>query len=117
MATAPGSRFGLLFLSAGVFGLVAAGQAVAVDDSGGQLLPNTDVRAGQKVSQVAPRQAERLDRELGGEGFVDADPLTGAPAFVGRTDGFLTAASDTAPADIVLEYVNANRGALRFGHR
>ncbi len=115
MATVPGTRLGLLFLSAGVLSLVAAGQAVAVEDPGGQLLPNTDVRAGQKVSQVAPRQAERLDRKLGEEGFVDADPFTGAPAFVGRTDGFLTAASDATPADVVLGYVSANRGAFGLG--
>ncbi len=66
----------------------------------------------QKVAPVAPRQADRLESRLGDEGFVEASPQTGAVAFAGRTDGFLTGASDAEPADIVLGYVSANRGAF-----
>ena len=110
MRRVPALGFGLLTVTVGL--VAAVGTASAVDDHRGQLLPNVDVRADQKVDTVAPRASARLDRSLGAEGFVDASPQTGAVAFVGRTDGLLTGPSDAQPSDIVLDYVSANRQAF-----
>ena len=104
-------RFGLLGVAAGVT-LLAVQPATAASDADGQLLPNTDVRDGQKVAQVAPKAAERLDRKLGAQGFVDPNPQTGAASFVGRTDGYLTPRSDATPRAIVKGYVSDNRAAF-----
>ena len=43
---------------------------------------------------------------------MDSSPETGAVAFVGRTDGFLTGTSQAEPADIVLGYVSDQRQAF-----
>ncbi len=103
----------LAFLSVALGGLaVSAAPASAVDDHGDQMLPNVDVRQDQKVAPVAPRAADRLETTLGVEGFVESSPQTGAAAFVGRTDGFLTASSKKDPADIVLGYVSDQRRAF-----
>jgi extracellular elastinolytic metalloproteinase len=51
-----------------------------------------DVRAGQRASvPSAVRRARRaLLRDLGPQGFLSADPVTGAVRFLGRTDGYLS---------------------------
>ena len=105
-------RVGLLGLSAVILGLAGASAASAVTDDGSALLPNTDVRTDQKVAPVAPLASARLDRKLGGEGFVETDPRTGARSFVGRTDAFLTGRSNDKPDDIVLGYVSDRSAAF-----
>ena len=105
-------RLSVVFAASGCLALSVAGPASAVDGHDDQLLPNVDVRSEQTVNPVAPKQADRLERSLGQEGFVESSEQTGARSFVGRTDGFLTARSDADPADIVLDYIRANRAAF-----
>lgn len=94
----------------GLSGVQAA--TAASGDVEQQLLPNIDVRSDQKVAPVAELKIAALDASLGGEGFAQTDPATGGVSFVGRTDGFLTGRSAADPADIVLAYVRANKGAF-----
>ncbi|HEY3501452.1 MAG TPA: M36 family metallopeptidase [Actinocatenispora sp.] len=49
-----------------------------------------------------------LKHQLGTEGIVDIDPLTGTARQVAKTDGYLTAASSAAPADVALAYVRGH---------
>jgi len=50
---------------------------------------------------------KNLRQELGMQGIVDVDALTGTPRRVTKIDGFLTNASKAAPAKIALDYVRA----------
>ena len=64
-------------------------------------------------ARVAAAQAG-LQARLGDEGVVTADPQTGTPAVVARTDGFLTAPTDDGPATAVLAYVRAHPDVFRL---
>jgi len=55
---------------------------------------------------------KNLRQELGVQGIVDIDALTGTPRRVTRVDGFLTNASKAAPATIAIDYVRAHTDAL-----
>jgi Zn-dependent metalloprotease len=50
---------------------------------------------------------KNLRQELGMQGIVDVDALTGTPRRVTKVDGFLTNPSQAAPAKIALDYVRA----------
>src|SRR4051812_10807526 len=63
--------------------------------------------------RVAAAQADLRGR-LGDEGVVRADPRTGTPALVGRTDGFLSAPTDDGPATAVLDYLRAHADVFRL---
>lgn len=95
---------GLIGAGALAVALVGLQPAAAATDSPG-LLPNIDVRSELKVDAQKPVATQRLDNKLGPEGFADIDPQTGGLAYVGRTDTFLTKASDADPATIVKNYV------------
>lgn len=83
-------------------------------------LPNYDSRkpasadGTQRRSSDASSAAVRALRgQLGAQGIVAIDAVTGTPRRVARLDGFLTAPSRKAPAKIVLDYVRAH--AAVFG--
>ena len=50
---------------------------------------------------------KNLRQELGMQGIVDVDALTGSPRRVTKVDGFLTGPSKAAPSKIALDYVRA----------
>lgn len=67
------------------------------------------------AASVTPSTAARaLARQLGPEGIVELDPISGTPRRVLRTDGALTGPSDDAPAEIVLRYVREHRAVFRL---
>ncbi len=49
-----------------------------------------------------------LRKQLGMQGIVDVDPLTGTPRRLSRLDGFLTGPSTRKPEAIALDYVRAH---------
>ncbi|GAA4211260.1 hypothetical protein GCM10022220_32460 [Actinocatenispora rupis] len=49
-----------------------------------------------------------LKHQLGTEGIVDIDPLTGTARQVAKTDGYLTGASRAKPTDVALGYVRSH---------
>jgi extracellular elastinolytic metalloproteinase len=55
---------------------------------------------------------KNLRQELGVQGIVDIDALTGTPRRVTRVDGFLTNASTAAPAKVAIDYVRAHTDAF-----
>ena len=75
-------------------------------------LPDFDVRADVKPPDKLATAQDKLADRLGEEGFADpAEPL-GTTGFVGRTDGFLTAASDASARRVALDYVADNSKAF-----
>ncbi|WP_256796406.1 M36 family metallopeptidase [Terrabacter sp. Ter38] len=81
--------------------------------------PNYDARtAGATRTTLAQRAAglaakpapgvRALRGQLGIQGIVELDPLTGTPRRVARTDGFLTGPSRKAAEWIVRDFVNAH---------
>src|SRR3954453_10821037 len=63
--------------------------------------------------RVAAAQADLRER-LGAEGVVSADPQTGTPSVVARTDGFLPPVTGDGPATTVLDYVRAHPEVFRL---
>ncbi|HEY6737681.1 MAG TPA: M36 family metallopeptidase, partial [Actinopolymorphaceae bacterium] len=57
-------------------------------------------------------EVRSLRTDLGVEGIVAIDGLTGTPRQVARTDGFLTAASKAGPETVVRSYLKANAAAF-----
>ncbi|MFS8102243.1 M36 family metallopeptidase [Lentzea alba] len=53
-----------------------------------------------------------LQTELGIQGRVDIDQLTGTPRLLARTDGFLTGPSALPPREIVLNYLRERQGVV-----
>ncbi|HWI72890.1 MAG TPA: M36 family metallopeptidase, partial [Baekduia sp.] len=77
--------------------------------------PARDARSGDRAAIPAATADARatLAKQLGDEGTVSADPVTGGLRAVGRSDAFLTAASAQDPASVALAYVRAH--ATAFG--
>jgi len=74
-------------------------------------------RAGSTVAAARPsartRQARtELRRDLGRQGVLSIDPLTGTPRQLLRTDGALSSPRAGDRAEIALDFVRANREAL-----
>jgi|GEM_PF-2420946 len=88
-------------------GLAAPSQASPGPEEG---LPNVDLRAAERAPVPADTRAARLDLadDLGALGEVQVDRKSGAVAYVGRSDGLLTAPSSHSPQEIVLDYVRAH---------
>src|SRR3954469_17308837 len=63
--------------------------------------------------RVAAAQSD-LREHLGDEGVLIADPQTGTPSIVARTDGFLTPVTGDGPATAVLDYVRAHPDVFRL---
>jgi len=61
-----------------------------------------------KQSASPKAGVRRLRTELGNQGVIDIDPLTGTARSVARLDGFLTAASRKPAPFVALAYVRAN---------
>jgi subtilisin-like proprotein convertase family protein len=100
-------------LSLVVLGL-SAPAASAISDPGAVSHDELDARAGDRAAVPAATAEARtaLDRSLGLQGTVSADPVTGGLREVGRTDGFLTAPSASDPATVGLGYVRDHRDAF-----
>lgn len=88
-----------------------AGAAVAPDGSA-EPLPNFDSRDLDKPAESEAKAQARLARSLGPEGFADAGGQLGGLAFVGRTDGYLTGASDASARQTALAFVGKNQAAF-----
>jgi Ca2+-binding RTX toxin-like protein len=76
-----------------------------------------DVRAREARTPEPPPPslgAARADlrRQLGRQGVLDLDPVTGTPRIVARLDGFLTGPSAADPAGIALGFVGGNLAAF-----
>jgi subtilisin-like proprotein convertase family protein len=72
-------------------------------------LRNVDVRKpdGGPVPATQRRGRAALAGELGDEGVVSTDRISGGARLVARTDGFLTGRRPAPPADVALDYVRA----------
>jgi extracellular elastinolytic metalloproteinase len=62
---------------------------------------------GARAAASPSTGVKTLRQELGMQGIVDVDALTGTPRRVTKVDGFLTNPSKAAPAKIALDYVRA----------
>jgi subtilisin-like proprotein convertase family protein len=73
-----------------------------------------DARTGDRADLATTTVSARatLQRDLGPQASVAADPVTGGLRTVGRTDGFLTAPSATDPAAVGVAYVRAHAAAF-----
>ena len=65
-----------------------------------------------KVPALRANAAAALGRDLGQQGVVTLDPLTGTPSMVARLNGFLTARSAAQPTVIALDYVRSHRAVF-----
>jgi hypothetical protein len=78
-------------------------------------LPNLDSRAG--AGAVRPTGAtiaarDDLARQLGPQGLIESDRVTGTLRSVGKLDGFLTGPSSRSAANVALGYVRAHLAAF-----
>jgi hypothetical protein len=74
-----------------------------------------DVRArGSAVSPGARTMRARitLARQLGAQGVIQSDPVTGTLRFVGRLDGYMTGRSALPAADVAMGYVGSHLAAF-----
>jgi extracellular elastinolytic metalloproteinase len=75
--------------------------------------PLVDVRAHASANHTSLSAAQSaLASDLGDEGLLDVDEVTGAPRVIARLDGFLTGPSGAAPEDIALAYLHEHRDAF-----
>src|SRR4051794_21034366 len=75
--------------------------------------PLVDVRAHASATHTSLSAAQSaLASDLGDEGVLDVDEVTGAPRVVARLDGFLTGPSGAAPGDVALGYLHEHRDAF-----
>jgi subtilisin-like proprotein convertase family protein len=93
---------------------LSAPAAFAITDPGPASHDELDARAGDRapVPTSTANARTALDRSLGLQSTVSADPVTGGLQEVGRTDGFLTARSAADPATVGLGYVRDHRDAF-----
>jgi subtilisin-like proprotein convertase family protein len=106
-----GLRAILAVVGTSVLGAFAAASAAALVFERAEL-PNTDVREDVKPSAAEARAVDKLGVRLGADGFADVDAGSGGVAFIGRTDGYLTAPSDAPATRIALDYVRAHQAAF-----
>ena len=59
----------------------------------------------------------KLGHQLGLQGAISIDPLTGTPRMVGRLDGFLTGPSTAPAADVALGYVKGHAKVFKLSAR
>lgn len=106
---------GILSVVAVVF--AAPSQALPAPHHEG--LPDVDMRAAESTPVPADTRAARLDlaEDLGPLGEVQVDRKSGAVAYVGRSDGLLTAPSSQPPEEIVLDYVREHDEAFGLDER
>ena len=106
--------------------LVAASAASAVGPKGkahgrpgfdvnGTAAAKSELRARGRSLDARPSTAVRsLRDQLGREGVVRLDPLTGTPSIVARLDGSLTGASSASAESIASDYLRANAAVFRL---
>ena len=91
----------------------AVGVAAAQAPGGSGPAADFGLRAQSATTSATVTVARaQLRSELGTQGFVSTDQGTGAVRLAGRFDGFLTARSSAAPADIALGWVRDHLAAL-----
>ena len=84
---------------------------------------NVDLRSDDAAQATLQKRALRerahptqglrtLRAQLGPQGVVDVDPLTGTPSSVSKLDGFLTGPSSAPAGRVVTSYVTSHLGAL-----
>ena len=107
----------------------AAGGATAKPHRGGAVAKALlDVRAsgtsGQALRQRAANLAAtpsmavvRLGNQLGLQGAITIDPLTGTPRMVGRLNGFLTGPSAAPASSVALGYVRDHAKIFKLSAR
>ena len=114
-------RGGAVAAAAAAIVLIAASTALAAPPGKEKRhgRANYDARASRAVVDRAavlaanPSTAVKaLKAQLGSQGVVSIDGLTGTPRMVGRLDGYLTGPSGASAADVALGYVSANAGAF-----
>jgi len=114
---------GVAVLSLGLIpsaGLAVAGtpSAASAPSATKEVKPDFDIRNDASVRKVVAMRKAQLDarpskgvrdlrRQLGVQGIVDMNGLTGTPRKIARVDGFLTGRSTRSPARIALDYVRA----------
>ncbi|MDX6702860.1 MAG: extracellular elastinolytic metalloproteinase [Baekduia sp.] len=93
---------------------VLPAHAVAALDPATGTQPDLDARGGEQAPVAAPAAAARtaLDKSLGDQGTLAADPVTGGLRQVARTDGFLTGPSGQDPEAVALGYVRDHAAAF-----
>jgi hypothetical protein len=69
-------------------------------------------RRATSTAAKPPSAVVELKRQLGAQGLVSIDPLTGSPRQVAKVNGFLTGRSKASPRTIALRYVKANKGTF-----
>src|SRR6185436_19808936 len=76
--------------------------------------PARQVLAARSAAMAASPKAgvRELRQQLGLQGIVDLDALTGTPRLVARIDGFLTDATSAAPEQVARDYVKAHADAF-----
>ena len=70
--------------------------------------------AGRQAQLEASSAVRTLSQQLGTQGIVDMDPLTGTPSQIARLDGMLTGPSKAPARDIVLGYVRSHPGVFHL---
>jgi subtilisin-like proprotein convertase family protein len=87
---------------------------LAAVDPGTGSIPELDARSGEHAPVAAPTATARtaLDKSLGGQGTLAADPVTGGVRQVARTDGFLTGPSGQDAEAVALGYVRDHAAAF-----
>src|SRR5205823_11834790 len=103
---------------------------LAFADDGGQVFRDKQAYFDSRATPAAEKVLDERERNtaaspsadvarfktsLGREGVVDLDPLTHTARFVGRTDGFLTRPSTSAPVAIALDFLRANASVFGIG--
>jgi subtilisin-like proprotein convertase family protein len=89
--------------------LAAVAPAGAIAARPDRPLRNVDVRKpdGGPVPAAQRRGRAALEGELGDDGVVSTDRISGGARLVARTGGFLTGPRSASPADVALDYVRA----------
>src|SRR5262245_34829710 len=98
----------------------AAAAAPAKAKSSGDKLGNYDSRTNGTNKQALEARKARLEahpnagvrslsRQLGAQGIIDIDPVTGTPRQLARIDGFLSAPSSRSPEAIARSYVRQHQ--------
>ncbi len=102
--------------------------APAAASSSGEVMPNYDARNDAASKKTLAARSARLTarptagvktlrRQLGVQGLIDIDPMTGTPRLLGRIDGFLTGKSKQKPAKIVRKYVRTHPDVFGLSHK
>jgi extracellular elastinolytic metalloproteinase len=119
---------GLVVLSGAVQSGAAGGATAKPHRGGPAARAFVDVRTAGASGAVLRQRATtlaaspsiavmKLGHQLGLQGAISIDPLTGTPRMVGRLDGFLTGPSAAPAADVALGYVKDHASVFKLSAR